>query len=189
MNAQASSPDICPYDLCAVDPSAALVCPGCGHLYHQECWDELGGCAVMGCPRMVEVKKPEGAPEMHWGETSKACPFCLEKIPVSALDCPFCKSQFGDSRPLSRESFLPKPPDPVLDEIRKQAKTLLVFSILGITSPLALLFGWLWYKRNQDEIKRAGSTTYALTIVALAINVVYLAMVGLGIIAFGVVHK
>src|ERR687884_1692702 len=81
-------------------------CPSCKALYHEECWDELGGCAVYGCPRMVEVKKAEDLEETHWGATEKKCPICVETIPISATVCPFCNTIFKDKRPLKREELL-----------------------------------------------------------------------------------
>ena len=50
---------------------------------------------------MVEVKKAEVG-STFWGATEKVCPMCSEKIPVAALECPFCKTAFKDMRPMAQ---------------------------------------------------------------------------------------
>jgi len=189
MNATFESSAMCPYDLCAVDASDCVVCPGCSHSYHRECWQELGGCAVMGCPNMVEVKKPEIGTPTFWGATEKTCPFCAETIPVAAVECPFCKSPFEDVRPISQDAILPRRADPLLEDYRRKAKWLLFFSVIGFTSPLVLLIGTVWYRRNRKEIAQAGTTTNALVIAALGISVVYLIMLSIGALAFQIGHQ
>jgi hypothetical protein len=154
---------------------------------HRECWDELGGCSVKGCPKQVEVKKAEIA-VTDWGKTEKTCPFCAEQIPVEKRECPYCKASFSDIRPLTKEDVLPKVEEPELLECRSRAKWLLVFSILGCTSPLALLIGGIWYAQNKREIARAGASTRALVLVALGICVLYLVMLGLGTLVFSLRH-
>jgi hypothetical protein len=178
---------VCPYDLCAVDLSDCLICPGCSHPYHRECWEELGGCAVMGCPKMVEVKKAEIAPT-YWGMHEKVCPFCRETILVAEVECPFCKSKFEDIRPVTREAVIPKAADPQIAAYRSQAKWLLFFSAIGCTSPLALLFGAFWYSRNRKEIIRLDATTNALAIAGLGIAAIYMIMILVGILVFQVGH-
>jgi hypothetical protein len=136
---------------------------------------------------MVEVKKAEIA-LTEWGRTHKTCPFCAERIPVKERECPFCKASFADIRELSKEDVLPKTEDPVLQEYRSKAKWLLAFSILGCTSPLALLIGGIWYANNRSEIGRAGPSTRALVLVALGICTLYLLMLGLGTLVFSLKH-
>src|SRR5205809_1051321 len=36
---------------------AAVSCPSCGQPHHQECWDEVGGCAIYGCQSAPETVK------------------------------------------------------------------------------------------------------------------------------------
>jgi hypothetical protein len=183
----------CPYCLCAIQPGATepkdlpYACPGCQYRYHAGCYQELGGCAIDGCSRMVEVKKAV-IPVTHWGATTKTCPMCAESIPVESLECPICRAVFTEARPLSREDFLPKFEDPLLAEIRSRSKWLLVFSLIGCTSPFALIFGGLWYRNNEAEIARAGSSTRALVLISLLICVLYVVMLGVGALAFSLKH-
>lgn len=177
----------CPYCLCAIAPGdATVVCPACGFAHHRECWDTLGGCAVEGCSKMVEVKKAE-MDSTYWGATEKVCPMCAEKIPVSALQCPSCKASFSDMRPVTREDVLGKGEDPEQKKFEKNAKLLLVFSVIGCTSPLALLLGWIWYSRNRAQIQRDPKTR-ALVLVSLGICIAYLVMAAIGSLVFTVSH-
>jgi hypothetical protein len=182
----------CPLCLCAVGlsdaPEPEMICAECQSRCHVACYEELGGCAVDGCPNAVEVKKAD-LPQTHWGATTKTCPMCAETITVEALKCAFCNFEFADTRPVDREDLIPKAPDPVLIEIRKKAKWLLVFSIIGCTSPLALLFGGMWYRGNSAEIYRAGSSTRAMVLISLLICVVYLVMMGAGALVFSLKNQ
>jgi hypothetical protein len=174
----------CPYCLTALEPQQQLVvCPGCGFTHHQECWEDLGGCAVEGCPRMVEVKKA-AIPANFWGATEKTCPYCAERIPMATLQCIYCRAVFEDIRPVAREDVLSKFENPRVRELRSQAKRLFVFSVLGVTSPFALLFGWYWYVNNRQELERVGGNTRALALIGLGICVLYVLMLALGILVF-----
>src|SRR5437879_5343085 len=44
-------------------------CPECGEVHHQECWDEIGGCAIYGCKAAPATEKqPDSEPAMSaWG--------------------------------------------------------------------------------------------------------------------------
>src|SRR5207247_48933 len=78
--------------------------------------------------------------------------------------------------PMTAEDVIPMSPDPNLLEYRRKAAWLLVFSILGFTSPIALVAGALWYRSQREQISRAGSSARALVLLALAICVIYLVM-------------
>jgi hypothetical protein len=184
MSPQQTAPVACPYCLCAVEADdAPFVCPGCRYRYHGECYEKLGGCAVDGCEKAVEVKKA-AIPHTHWGATTKKCPICAETIPVEAIKCPFCAAEFNDQRPLTREDVIPKLEDPEIAETRRKAKWLLIFSLIGCTSPFALFFGGVWYRNNTEEISRAGSSTRAMVLISLLICALYLVFAGLGTLVF-----
>jgi hypothetical protein len=162
---------ICGLPIVEGEPTEA--CPSCSTSFHQECWEELGGCAVYGCARMVEAHKAEG-PIAYWGTSEKVCPFCAETIPVAALECPLCKLAFDDIRPLSREEVLRPQEDPSLARYRRRAGWLLFFSAIGCTSPLVLLFGGIWYLREREGIARAGSAVRGMILISFIIALVYL---------------
>ena len=43
------APSSCPYCRDELGSSQPMACPECAASYHGECWDELGGCATLGC--------------------------------------------------------------------------------------------------------------------------------------------
>ncbi len=175
----------CPYDRQPIlSTDRTTICPGCRRVYHKECWDELGGCAVYGCIWMVEVKKPREAMPTFWGNPEKICPVCAEKIRVADLQCPYCRTVFNDFKPVSRQSMLPRVQDPRMKALRTTAVWLLVFSLLGITSPIALLAGSVWYSNRKAEIERAGGTTKAITLIALGACIIYAVAIALGLVVF-----
>jgi hypothetical protein len=132
---------------------------------------------------MVEVKKAE-LPSTYWGASEKTCPMCAEMIPVLALECPLCKTRFDDVKPMRGEDLLPKAEDPVLDLCRKNARLLLFWSVLGCTSPIALICGAVWYARKRTDIERAGATTHTLVLVSLGVSIAYIVLLAVGLLVF-----
>jgi endogenous inhibitor of DNA gyrase (YacG/DUF329 family) len=166
------------------------LCPdaACRSPYHRECWEYLGGCACYGCPRMVETKKAETA-ATFWGASQKQCPICAETISVADLTCPFCSTQFQDIKPVSREELIKKPDDPRLKEYRKTAMWMLILGLLGITSPLVLLFGGMWFYSHRTEVERIDRTTHGLAIIALLVSAFYIVVVGGGLMVYSLVKS
>ena len=72
---------------------------------------------------------------------------------------------------------------------RKTAIWMLILSLLGITSPLVLLFGGNWFDSNRVEIARAGSTTRALAIIALLVSAFYIVLIGGGLLSYTLVKS
>jgi hypothetical protein len=131
---------------------------------------------------MVETKKTREQVNF-WGATEKRCPMCAEMIPMKAMQCPYCKLKFDDYRPLTAED-LARPSDDESRSVQRKATRLLMFSALGITSPITLIVALRWYMRGKDEIARGGATTSALVLVSMLISLVYLIVLPLGWLAF-----
>jgi hypothetical protein len=163
-------------------------CPDCKTPYHGECWKEMGGCATYGCARMVETKKSDN-PVSWWGTTDKKCPMCAETIPMSALECPLCHSKFEEIRPMSQDEVLKIGDPDEYQAYRRRATWLLIISAGGITSPLALLFGGIWYLLNRRQIANAGPMVSATVLMSLAICVVWIVAVAGGYVAFSRFHS
>ncbi|MGE0712552.1 MAG: RING finger protein [Planctomycetota bacterium] len=49
LSARSSAAGRCPVCSDALEPAQARACSACGTGHHPECWDYLGGCAVIGC--------------------------------------------------------------------------------------------------------------------------------------------
>jgi zinc-ribbon domain len=174
---------VCPYCLHPVtEDQAVQQCPSCQQGHHQECWDDLGGCAIYGCERMVPVQKPE---EMHsfWGVTEKKCPICAESIAVGDLKCPYCGTDFEDVRPVSRDDVLRRDEE-APDPLRKTALKMLILSALGVTSPFVLIWGSIWYMLHRREIAGQSSTARALILIALGVAALYVLLIGVGVVVF-----
>ena len=85
----------------------AWACPSCTSPYHQECWDEVGGCGTYGCEMMPAAAKEEEAGERSrgWGD-QKECPRCHKQIRSAAVKCRFCKARFPTPAPMTTREFL-----------------------------------------------------------------------------------
>jgi hypothetical protein len=176
----------CPICLEGLGPDGTTKCPDCSATYHGECWEWLGGCATYGCARMVEIKKAPDGPASFWGEVEKKCPICSETIAVEAETCPYCKTRFESARPVTRSEYLGRfqPDDPVVRECKRNAVVLLVFSVLGCTTPIALVAGILWYRTKRDLIEEAGPATKAMVQISLGVCALYIALVSFGLLVF-----
>ena len=167
----------CPYCLSPIAGGEPLFqCPECLTAHHQECWEELGGCATYGCPRMVEVRKPGGEDLSFWGQTEKKCPMCAETISLAALDCPFCHTKFDDIKPMDREDLLAHSA-PVDTRMRHQAMLLLIFSALGLPSPITLFIGLIWYARKKRELLEVDASVRAFVLISILISALYIVLV------------
>jgi hypothetical protein len=137
---------------------------------------------------MVETKKAETT-ATFWGASQKQCPVCAEIIPVADLTCPFCGTQFQDIKPVTRDELIRKPDDPRLKEYRKTAVLMLILSLFGITSPLVLMFGGLWFKSHRAEVNRKDPTTHGMAIIALLVSAFYIVVVGGGLLVYSLVKS
>jgi hypothetical protein len=132
---------------------------------------------------MVEVKKADEQIS-YWGATEKKCPLCAETIPMAVLECPFCKATFDDVRPLTRQDVVGPSEDPTTVSYRRRAVWLLVLSVLGVTAPVALVVGAVWYHLKKHEIRAAGQTVQALIWMSWVIAVLYIVLMSLGAMLF-----
>ncbi len=160
-------------------------CSECNNVYHQSCWDEMGGCATYGCARapVAEKTAPTTGHGRGWGD-AKACPACGRDINSSLLMC-LCGAQFPYADPMTREAYAEYLAD---QSARKRARNLLVvlFFITGagfpgpITGPLAGIYA---YSKRGLLTGQAGSYV-ALGIGTALLGVCYgliFALLGLGL--------
>lgn len=102
---------LCPYCRSAVEVAAdSSECEGCATLYHQSCWDELGGCSTLGCARQAprppksRAEEPPGpvvhvrprpsslpAEQAQTSEPGALCPACWRDIDT-LVQANFCRS-------------------------------------------------------------------------------------------------
>ena len=148
-------------------------CSECENVYHQSCWDEMGGCATYGCAEapVAEKTAPTSGQGRGWGDT-KRCPGCGREINSSVLVC-LCGAQFPYADPMTHEAYVE-----YLEDMgaRRSARNLLLLLFLltaaglpgPITGPLAGVYAYR---------KRGLLTGQAGAYVALGIGT---ALLGLG---------
>ena len=155
------------------DADQTALCSDCDNVYHQSCWDEMGGCATYGCARapVAEKTAPVSGQGRGWGD-HKVCPACGGKIGSSLLACG-CGARFPYADPMSREAYAEYQQDLAARKRSRNLLLLLLFLTFAglpgpVTGPLA---GYYAYARRHLLTGQAGSY------VALGIGT---ALLGLG---------
>lgn len=96
---------------------------------------------------------------------------------------PDCKEQFETIEPITleaRKDSLTRHPQQIKE--RKGALIIFICGLLGITAPLNLLFGGLWYQKNQKKLCGASPIHNLLAILGLSISGFYSLLILLGIL-------
>lgn len=146
------------------------VCPECAAPFHEECWNEIGGCAVYGCPAMPRAEKEEagGGPHSHWGQETKECPQCGASIRVAALRCRNCGALFDNEDPVSRSEYLRGRTDRSREaSTRRTTSILFGLSLVPCFAPLVFPVALIWHWRRRADLRRASRHHHALSVIAL----------------------
>jgi len=183
MNVAALHKVTCVYCLLIVDEADLMTCPGCSAAHHQECWEELHGCSVYGCSKMIETKKVDEPLVTYWGVAEKKCPVCAEVIRVSELECQFCHTRFDDIRPMTRADLLKPAEESWMTSYRRSAVWLIFFSAIGCTSPISFVVGLIWFLTKRQKLKLVPATR-GLVLIALGIDVAYAVVLPLVLLVF-----
>ena len=162
----------------------AKTCEKCLNVFHQECWDDNGGCGTPGCssfPRpsgRAASRGPRaigGPPARHVRPAGKRSPWAL-------LVCPYCGQSFDSECPVTTDELkgqltgLPVEEEPRPPQLRG-AVTIFVAGILGFLAPVNLIWGSIWYRRNRKALKAASAAHNLLALVGLALSGLYLILV------------
>ena len=162
---------VCPVCRTASE-SDTTQCANCLTPHHRECWDYNGGCGTYGCPSAPPTQKLTDIemPASFWGQTEKECPACHQRIQAAALRCRFCGTVFSNARPQETGEFQQKRRlDADLPRLRRRSIWLLVFAIVPFTSPLALVFGGIWYSFNRNRLAALPPAERAIAKIALGV--------------------
>lgn len=155
-------------------------CPECQQDYHSSCWKEIGGCGSYGCKQAAVAQKPPvpvlvGA---GWGDT-KSCPSCRLDIGASLLVCS-CGARFPWADPMTPAEYAAWTAQQAgIKRSRRLLIALFIFSLFGITAPIAGpvagLYAWLRRKR----LAGTGGTYLAMGYGSAALGAVYVLLIAL----------
>jgi hypothetical protein len=133
------------------DDEPVTSCPDCEQDYHEACWDEIGGCATYGCKSAAVAEKPPPPEVVHagWGD-EKTCPECDRPIASSLLVCT-CGARFPWADPMTREQYRAwQARERSVEGARKLLVTLFLFSLAGVTAPIAGPVAAFYAHRNRQ---------------------------------------
>lgn len=137
-------------------------CTKCETEYHTQCWDENAGCAAYGCLNAPKVTKSE---KQQINYNGKTCPFCKEEIVSSATICRFCKRHLPSDQAMDDEK-------PVIGE-NKSVIILFVLSLLGIFSPITLIWSLSYYFSTGKKMKQTNPLFRFLSLFSIVISTVF----------------
>lgn len=149
-------------------------CPECNAVYHSECWQENGGCAIYGCKHVpaTEGRKAMEIPVSYWGQEQKPCPVCGQQIQAAALRCRFCGTMFSSAQPVGQEQHKRELGEKLREpKLRRTVLILFVLSVLTFTAPIAAVVNWIWRAYNRDAVSKLPSFFPALSLIGLFIAV------------------
>ena len=150
-------------------------CPECDQAHHKDCWDEIGGCSIYGCPAAPAAVKeaPAAAPRSAWGDFKK-CPACGEKIKAISLKCRYCDTKFDTVDPLTAKDLMNKArKTSELNTLRTMTIALFVLTLTGCLAPVTLIVGMIFFQMNKSSIVKAGPVFVVLAWATLGLAGLY----------------
>jgi hypothetical protein len=153
---------------------ATQACTDCGQMYHQACWQEVGGCATFGCPQAPVAQKPPTPANVGagWGDF-KTCPSCGAKIGASLLVCS-CRAMFPYAAPMSRMDYAKWTEDMRAAKSLKTTITVLfLLSLTGVLAPVLGVASFILARRGRKLLEGADGAFTALAWGNLVVGATY----------------
>jgi len=165
----------CAICLSPIEPAEeTTVCPACNAVYHKECWNENGGCAVYGCAQVPAVEKRQAIemPVSYWGQENKKCPSCGNEILAAAVRCRHCGTVFESARPQESAEFQQRTAlSERLPAARRTVVWLFVLSILPCLAPIGAVWGLLRYSAHREDLRALPSLYGAVCKIGLIVAI------------------
>jgi RING finger family protein len=151
---------------------SVAACPSCQAHYHQDCWEENGGCGAYGCAQApaVEQRRAIEIPVSFWGQEHKPCPACGHQILAAAVRCRHCGATFASARPEDSDEFQRR--TTLKERLPKAKRTIVVtfgLSLLPFIAPFAAVWGFIWHTNHREELQALPSLYNALSKIGLAV--------------------
>lgn len=165
---------------CAICLSAILPeetrtnCPECNGVYHADCWQENGGCAVYGCSQVPQIEQRQAIeiPVAYWGQENKPCPSCGQTILAAAVRCRFCGTTFSSARPEDAGEFGRRTSlERRVPALKRSVITLFILSVLPCTAIIGVVWGLIWYPSHRADVKTLPSIYSALCKIGLGVGI------------------
>lgn len=153
---------------------ATAVCPACQAVYHTECWQENGGCAVYGCSQVPVVEKRQALeiPVSYWGQENKQCPSCGREILAAALRCRHCGAIFESARPQATAEFQQR--TALAQRLPAAHRAVIVWFVLCLVPGLALVGAvgtLIWRPTHREDLRALPSFYAALSLIGLIVAI------------------
>jgi len=175
-----TNPNLCAICMSPVgEGDAATKCPACQALYHTDCWQENGGCAIYGCSQAptIEARQSIEIPLSYWGQEKKPCPSCGKEIMAAALRCRHCGTTFASARPQGQEEFRQHTTrEQQLPAARRMVVWIFIFSIIPCLAPIGVVWGLIWNASHRQEIDSLPSVFPAISKIGLIVGIVLTAL-------------
>ncbi|MFL6216869.1 MAG: RING finger protein [Blastocatellia bacterium] len=184
--------------LCAIcqsplEPQGELKqCPECQSLYHADCWQENGGCAIYGCAQVpaTEGRAALEIPAAYWGQEDKPCPSCGRQILAAAMRCRHCGAVFSSSRPEERSEFNKREEISArLPKLRRTAVLLFIFGALPCTALIAGVVGLIWYLANREAVNALPPLYAGLAKIGFSVGLGQSVLVALVLLFYSASHQ
>jgi hypothetical protein len=99
---------------------------------------------------------------------------CGETIEVSELRCPNCHELFTSAEPLTPEEIKAKLSVPEQSSTCSTGAIIIcIYGLLGVTAPLNLLAGGIWYMKNRTRLRETSPLHHLLALVGLMVSALF----------------